>query len=277
MDAGVARAKNEDSAKPVTDREIASNDFTAAGDRKVLSIGGVDVAFRWCPPGSFMMGSASNENGNETQHVVTLTMGFWIGETEVTQELWQKVMGYNPSYHTKEGPYPVENVSWNDCQKFVKKLNNRSDVMAIGARFELPTEAQWEYACRAGTSGRYAGTGRLDDLGWYNGNSRGTLHPVAQKKPNAWGLHDMHGNVWEWCSDWYGAYPSKAVTDPTGAASDDNRIQRGGCFWTSSQYCRSASRHGSPPVDSRAGEGFRLVVFLPPSTAKTTAASRSST
>ena len=232
-----------------------------AGERKTMKVGSVEVALRWCPPGSFTMGSPSSEkdsDSDETQHRVTLTQGFWMGETEVTQALWQEVTGRNPSSNGKGGGYPVENVSWNDCQEFLKTLNARPDVKAAGLRFALPTEAQWEYACRAGTTGAYAGTGRLDDMGWYSSNSGDTTHPVGQKKPNAWGLHDMLGNVYEWCADWYGAYPSGAATDQTGAASGDYRVLRGGSVWNSPRYCRSASRSWFIPDYRLRHFGFRL-------------------
>ena len=156
-----------------------------AGERKVVTVNGVEFAFRWCPAGTFTMGAPTSEEGlyNETQHEVTLTKGFWMLETEVTQKQWKAVMGTNPSFF-KGDDLPVESVSWNDCQEFCEKTG-----------LQLPTEAQWEYACRAGTTDAYAGN--LDEMAWYYSNSGNKTHPVGTKKPNAWGLYDMHGNVWE--------------------------------------------------------------------------------
>ncbi len=216
---------------------------TKAGDREGVSIGGVELALRWCPAGTFTMGSPETEEGrcdDETQHHVTLTQGFWLGETEVTQGLWKEVMGENPSSFKSGDDYPVESVSWNDCQDFVKKLNAR--YAQAGMKWALPTEAQWEYACRAGATGAFGGTGDLDEMGWGDGNSGHKTHPVGKKKANAWGLCDMHGNVCECCSDWYDDYPSGAVTDPQGPASGSDRVLRGGSWDDDARHCRSASR-----------------------------------
>ena len=207
------------------------------------------------------MGSPTTENGrddDENQHRVTLTKGFWMGETEVTQGLWQEVMGGNPSYFKSGDGYPVENVSWNDCQEFLKKLNSR--YAQSGLRWALPTEAQWEYACRAGSTGVYGGNGRIDDMGWYDRNSGKKTHPVAQKTPNAWGIYDMHGNVWEWCADRYGSYPSGSVTDPSGAASGSFLVFRGGSWLNSARGCRSAHRSGIDPGTRFSGLGLRVVL-----------------
>ena len=194
-----------------------------AGDRTVATINGIEYAFRWCPPGRFKMGSPSSEEGrrdNERQHTVILSKGFWLLETPVTEEMWKSVMKDNSG--SNNGPkYPVENVSWLDCQVFLKKLN---EFAPAGRRYTLPTESQWEYACRAGTTGPYAGTGNLDEMGWYGfkdydnsipGNCE-KIQPVGLKKPNAWGLLDMHGNVEEWCCDIFDDYPRGTVTDPQG-------------------------------------------------------------
>ena len=235
-----------------------------SGERKVVRVGSQKIALRWCPPGTFTMGSPASEKGryyDETQHRVTLTRGFWMGETEVTQGLWKEVMRSNPSYNKSGDDYPVEQVSWNDCQEFIEKLNARSDVKPTGLRFGLPTEAQWEHACRAGTTGTYGGTGRLDDMGWYDGNSGGKTHPVGQKEPNAWNLRDMHGNVYEWCADWYGNYPTAVVTDHTGPASGDSRVLRGGGYWRTPQDCRSARRDRFVPGARFRNYGLRLLAF----------------
>ncbi|MBE6426739.1 MAG: hypothetical protein E7029_12310, partial [Planctomycetaceae bacterium] len=229
-----------------------------AGMRFVLECDGIEYAFRWCPPGTFLMGSPSSEprrEDDETQHRVTLTRGFWMLETEVTQAMWKSVMGTDPS-HVKGSQNPVECVSWDDCQEFCGKLSSKLELTV-----SLPTEAQWEYACRAGTTGAYAGD--LDEMGWYWDNSGSKTHPVGEKKPNAWGLYDMHGNVWEWCQDWYGSYSTSPTSDPTGPSSGSFRVGRGGGWGSLAQFCRSALRYGSAP-DSRYGSlGFRPVLASP--------------
>jgi formylglycine-generating enzyme required for sulfatase activity len=188
-----------------------------AGERMVLTIKDVEYAFRWCPAGTFMMGSPQDESGrgiDETLHQVVLSCGFWLLETEVTQMMWANVMGNNPSQF-KGMKQPVERVSWNDCQEYIKKLNDLR-VAPKGYRFSLPTEAQWEYACRAGTTTAYHFGNTFDGN---KANNGGSTKDVGSYPANAWGLHDMHGNVLEWCLDWYGDYPSGSVTDPTGAVS----------------------------------------------------------
>ncbi len=206
------------------------------GERLVKTINGVQFAFRWCPPGSFIMGSPENETGHlphENQHKVTLTKGFWLMETEVTQAQWKAVMGDNPSVF-KGDNLPVEYVNWTDCQAFCQKSTS------LGLPLKLPTEAQWEYACRAGTTGAFAGD--LDAIAWYLSNSYAQTHPVATKKPNAWGLYDMHGNVWEWCADWVAEYPNGAVIDPAGPSQGTVRVGRGGGWFSIDLLCRSATR-----------------------------------
>jgi formylglycine-generating enzyme required for sulfatase activity len=235
------------------------------GDRKTLTLpGGETMTMIYVAPGSFMMGSPRSEEGHdddETQHHVTLTKGYWLGETEVTQAQWGSVMGNNPSYF-KGMSRPVERVSWEDCQAFIANVN-REVRRQFGGDARLPTEAEWEYACRAGSIGNYAGTGELNDMGWYCDNSEAKTHKVKGKKANAWGFYDMHGNVWEWCQDWYGTYPSGAVTDPTGSASGDGWVLRGGS-WYSAGDCRSANRSGDRPGSRNGSYGFRLCCFVGP-------------
>ena len=196
-------------------------------------------------PGTFTMGNDTNGKSDERPTMqVTITQAYWLGATEVTQTQWEAVMGKNPS-HSKGADRPVENMLWEDAMEFCRKLNERelaAGRVPEGYRYTLPTEAQWEYACRAGTRSDYAGN--IDEMGWHAANSGGETKPVAAKRPNAWGFYDMHGNVWEWCSDWYGFYPGGKATDPVGVAASSNRVNRGGCFWDHAFVCRSSYRNG---------------------------------
>jgi len=214
------------------------------------------MTFVQIPAGTFMMGSPSSEPNrasDETQHRVTLTKPFYMQTTEVTQGQWKAVMGNNPSHFNSCGDScPVEQVSWNDCQEFIRKLNQREGNGA----YRLPTEAEWEYACRAGTTGPYYTD--LDRAGWYSGNSNNRTHPVAQKTPNAWGLYDMHGNVYEWCQDWFGDYPGGSVTDPKGSSSGGSRVIRGGSWRLYARNCRSAYRCYNTPDVRNNNNGFRV-------------------
>ncbi len=237
----------------------------AAGTQKSLNIKGATYNFRYCPAGTFTMGSPESEPDRlswEKQHEVKLTQGFWMLETEVTQALWESVTGKNPitTSYLKGPNKPVGNVSWEDCQEFIAKLNSLG-IAPAGLKFRLPTEAEWEYACRAGASGPYAGSS-LDSMGWYKDNSGYNNHEVGKKAPNAWGLYDMHGNVWEWCSDWFASatYDAASQTDPTGPASGSDRVLRGGSCYSSAKYCRSADRLNDDPTDRDNDRGFRLVL-----------------
>ena len=221
--------------------------------------GGVTMEFVLIKPGSFTMGSDRNQYDERPAHKVTLTKPYYIGKYEVTQEQWEKVMGENPS-HFKGAKHPVENVSWEDCQRFLAEVRKK-----IGRRFALPTEAQWEYACRAGTTTAYSSGDDNDVLSehaWHSGNSELTTHPVGQKKPNPWGLYDMHGNVFEWCADWYSdAYPDGEATDPRGEPTGTRRVIRGGAWLYVLDNQRSADRGFSPP-DYRVNEyGLRCVIL----------------
>jgi serine/threonine protein kinase len=208
-----------------------------------------EIEMIWINPGTFMMGSPKSEKGrsdDEPQHQVTLTQGYWLGKYEVTQGQWQAVMGSNPSSFKNAGANaPVESVSWEGAQAFCKKLTQRERAagrLPAGYEYSLPTEAQWEYACRARTTGAYAGNGNVGSMGWYSDNSGSSTHPVGQKQANAWGLYDMHGNVYEWCYDWFGDYPSDSVTDSGGATRGSFRVERGGSFYDDATRCRSAFR-----------------------------------
>ncbi|MES1166570.1 MAG: formylglycine-generating enzyme family protein [Pseudomonadota bacterium] len=213
--------------------------------------------------GSFMMGSPVSESGHradETAHPVTLTKPFWLGRTPVTQAQYEAVMGNNPA-RFKGADFPVETVSWEEAMTFCRKLTERERAagrLPEGFVYTLPTEAQREYACRAGTGGRYAG--ELEAIAWYSGNSDEQAHAVAQKQPNAWGLFDMQGNVWEWCLDWYGDYREGKAIDPTGPAKGDGRVYRGGAWFHSGDLCRSAYRYKLAPTERGSLLGFRVAL-----------------
>ena len=224
------------------------------------------MEFVGIPPGEFFMGSTNQHAIYREQPVtqVRISKGFWLGKYEVTQDQWQAVMGNNPSYYAGCDNCPVEQVSWEDVQVFIGRLNAR----AGGGRYRLPTEAEWEYAARAETtSDTYAGDitqprGNdpvVNGIAWYDQNSGRRTHPVGGKAPNAWGLHDMLGNVWEWVGDWYGDYPGGAVTDPVGPGSGRIRVSRGGGWMLNARVCRSAYRQLDLPYSRLDWLGFRLL------------------
>jgi formylglycine-generating enzyme required for sulfatase activity len=232
------------------------------GPTKELAVdlgGGVKMEMVLVPAGSFMMGS-DERTCDKPVHKATITKPFYLGKYEVTQEQWEAVMGSNPSGF--KGPKnPVETVSWDDCQVFLVKLNAKTGGQ--GGKFVLPTEAQWEYACRAGSTTQYCfgdDEARLRDHAWYRANSESKTHPVGKKKPNAWGLYDMHGNVWEWCQDWYGAYGAEAVTDPSGPATGSTRVFRGGNWFYPAKLCRSAPRYFYEPGRRSHALGLRVAL-----------------
>jgi formylglycine-generating enzyme required for sulfatase activity len=244
-------------------------------------------------PGRFRMGSPTNEvdRGADEgpQIVVTISRGFWMGKHEVTQKEYQTVTGGNPSWFNGDrtslgyGDYgvdlsrPVEWVSWEDATNYCAQLTERARTagrIPTNCVYRLPTEAEWEYACRAWTSTRFSygddpghttetaetvGYTNLTNYAWYSENSGGTTHPVGQKLANPWGLHDMHGNVWEWCQDWLGAYPGRSAIDPQGPASGGDHVLRGGCANSMARLCRSADRCDSRP-DFGESFGFRVVL-----------------
>ena len=211
--------------------------------------------------GTFTMGATPEQgsdayNNEKPAHQVTLS-SFSIGKYEVTQEEWQAVMGSNPS-NFKSAKRPVEEVSWEDCQEFIRKLNQMT-----GKRFRLPTEAEWEFAARGGNSSngyKYAGSNSLGNVAWYTDNSGKETHPVGQKSPNELGLYDMSGNVWEWCQDWFGSYSSSSQTDPTGPSNGSYRVGRGGSWDYGAGYCRSSDRCGYAPSFSFSYLGLRLAL-----------------
>jgi len=211
------------------------------------------MEFIQIPSGSFQMGSNNGEKDEMPEHRVTVSRPFYLQATPVTQGQWRARMGDNLSQFKKGDDYPVEQVSWNDAQAFLQKLN----AMDPGKNYRLPTEAEWEYACRAGTVGeRY---GELDAIAWYEGNSGGQTHPAGEKQPNAWGLYDMLGNVWEWCSDWYGEnyYASSPATDPRGPMSGRSRVLRGGSWYDIDSGTRGAKRSRDLPDSRDYNLGFR--------------------
>ena len=225
-------------------------------------------AFVFIAPGAFQMGSPEYETGrssDETMHEVTLTKGFYMQKTPVTQGQWKAVMGNNPASCPDGGDdCPVESISWDECREFIKRLNAGETAL-----YRLPTEAEWEYACRSESATPFV-NGEISELycghdpllcevGWYCGNSGRTIQPVAGKNPNAWGLYDLHGNVSEWCLDWYGEYGSDPQTDPLGPKSGPGRVIRGGSWFSNAKNCRSAARFHWPPNSRSDTIGFRLV------------------
>lgn len=236
--------------------KILPDDFT-------IWVNGVAFDMVYVEGGTFTMGATSEqgseaENDEKPAHRVTVS-DFYIGKYEVTQAQWKAVMGSNPS-NWKGNDLPVEQVSWNDIQEFLRKLN----AQTTGYRFRLPTEAEWEYAARGGNKSRgykYSGGNDIGSVAWYYGNSGSKTHPVEQKTPNELGLYDMSGNVWEWCQDWYGPYDSSSQTDPTGPSTGSYRVLRGGSWDIYARDCRVAIRAGYSPVSRINDCGLRLVVF----------------
>jgi sulfatase modifying factor 1 len=228
---------------------------------------GVMTRLRWIPPGKFLMGSPEGEpgrwSGEGPQHLVTLSKGYWLADAPCTQAEWQAVMETSPS--SFKGPnLPVETVSWDDCQAFCARMRERNP----GLQARLPSEAEWEYACRAETTSAFNDGSActkpegkdpaLLKLGWFDKNSEEKTHQVRSLDPNQWGLYDMHGNVWEWCSDWFGDYVADAQVDPIGADSGRGRVNRGGSWGSWAGNCRSALRGRGLPDDRNRYLGFRL-------------------
>jgi formylglycine-generating enzyme required for sulfatase activity len=216
--------------------------------------GGVKLDLVLIPAGSFTMG----DDSAKPAHKVTITKPFYLGKYEVTQEQWEALMGSNPS-NFKSPKNPVEMVSWDDCQQFLVKLNAKSGGQ--GSKFVLPTEAQWEYACRAGSTGEFCfgdDEKQLGEYAWYEVNSEYETHPVGEKKPNTFGLHDMHGNVLEWCQDWWGEYGVEAADDPSGPTKGSGRVLRGGSWDVDGWLCQSAARGGDEPGGRFIDLGLRV-------------------
>jgi len=229
------------------------------------------MKFAWIPPGTFLMGSPANEperSDDETQHGVTLTKGFHLGVHQVTQAQWQAVMGANPSNFKGENNLPVEQVSWDDCVAFCEALGKKD-----GRTYRLPTEAEWEYACRAGTTTPFhfgdtisVNQSNYDGNYTYSNGKKGVyrqkMTPVGSFPANAWGLFDMHGNVWEWCADWFGPYPEGELKDPQGFIGGEARVLRGGSWSFNPRFCRSACRYWRAPGSRDYDLGCRVALCL---------------
>ena len=247
-------------------RALVADSVPPVGPFYTNSLG---MKLAWIPPGTFLMGKPPNEagQGGKPQHQVTLTKGFWMGIHQVTQAQWQVVMGTTPSRY--EGDFaPVEQISWDDAVAFCKAVSRRDSKA-----YRLPTEAEWEYACRAGTTTPFHfGSTISTDLANYDGKAvygngkkgvyRRKPTPVGKFPPNAWGLCDMHGNVWEWCADWYGEYADSHLTDPKGPKKGAVRVMRGGGWCHNAGVCRSASRRAASPGDSNTTLGLRACFRL---------------
>ena len=249
----VASSSNNSSASP----SVASGSNTISIPVK----DGISIEMVKVEAGTFMMGATSEMKplykDELPVHQVTLTNDYYMGKYEVTQALWQVVMESNPSYFKGEN-LPVEEVSWDDCQKFISKLNSMT-----GRKFRLPTEAEWEYAARGGKKSKgyqYSGSNNLSDVAWNDENSGGKTHPVGTKQANELGIFDMTGNVWEWCQDWKGFYSSVSQANPTGADSGLDRICRGGCFNDFKGFSRSSFRDGCVPGGFKDSLGLRLAL-----------------
>lgn len=259
------RDKGWDDATSVR-QAVEAATFTPGSGHTTKLADDVVMDFAWIPPGRFTMGSPPAEPGrsyNEgPQMSVTISQGFWLGKTPVTQAQYRALIGNSPHYYKEAGPNsPVSHLEWADAREYCRQLTIRereAGSLPAGYIYCLPTEAEWEYACRAGTTGpRYAE--KLGDIAWYSDNNRsGVVQPVAEKQPNAWGLHDMFGGGWEWCADWYGPYPGLPVTDPLGPDSGKGHICRGTYPYDDPANCRAAKRNWS--AHSYAYTGFRVAL-----------------
>lgn len=258
-----AGASNEVSA------EVAWKDPKALtpGAAVSVTLDGRRWTVRWVPAGRFLMGSPldePNRDKDEVQHEVVFSRGFFMAETECTQMQWQAIITNKPN-HGKFPNHPVNQVQWREAQDYCRRLTQTHRAQKLipeGWEWDLPTEAQWEYACRAGTTGPFAGD--LAEMAWIESNSEGKAHAVKTRKPNAWGLHDLHGNVWEWCRDWYGDYPTHSVEDPTGPSAGTFRCYRGGSRIYGPRRARSAIRGAMSPEMKGDYLGFRPVLLPRP-------------
>ena len=295
---------------PSAAQTVAQAGETTARQAGDVTVSPAGIATAWIPAGTFTMGSPDDEIGRWVgegpQRQVTISEGFWMGVYPVTQEQWERVMGWNPSHFSNnpaagetQGRRPVETVSWYDAILFANRLSileglnpaysiggstnpddwgqvldsmslsaiwDAAELVAGSNGWRLPTEAQWEYAARAGTTTAFnngaedwKNQSEIEGIGWFNFNSGGMTREVGLKQPNPWGLHDIHGNVWEWVWDWFGTYPAQAQTDPSGASSGSDRVDRGGSWSDSAKHARSAVRSGGNPFLQWSNLGVRLV------------------
>jgi formylglycine-generating enzyme required for sulfatase activity len=220
------------------------------------------MQFALIPPGEFQMGSTSWNNDERPVHTVRISKPFYLGIYEVTKGQWEAVMGNNPSRFKGDVNRPVESVSWEEVQQFIDKLNAREG----GTQYRLPTAAEWEYGARAGSKTAYSfgdDSGQLSKYAWFADNDGNTTHPVGQLQPNAWGLYDMHGNVWEWVQDLFGQYTAEPAIDLQGPAAGLARVSRGGSWGFGAEYCRSAYRNYDAPGYRLGYLGFRLLGTAP--------------
>ena len=258
--ADVSTTASTVSVSPVQVPAVPSN--TISDDVITIPVkDGICIEMVKVEAGTFMMGATSEMKNpyddEKPVHQVTLTNDYYMGKYEVTQALWQVVMGKNPSYF-KGDNLPVNYVRWKDCQRFISKLNSMT-----GRKFRLPTEAEWEYAARGGKKSRgyqYSGSSNISDVAWYDGNSGDKTHPVGTKQANELGIYDMTGNVLEWCQDWYGSYYSSSQTNPTGATSGSRHVNRGGSWHSNVRHSSSSCRYGVIYVDRDLDLGFRLAL-----------------
>ena len=272
-DLGGGRRSSPAKPKGPSRRPQASGDPPIPG--KLFIVPSCGVKLNWVAPGRFRMGSPAGEAGRSDdegpQTDVTFSSGFWLGMFPVTQEEWKAVAepasGLNPEPGFFRGTrLPVEQVSWDDCQAWIQELNaveSAGNRLPPGFQYRLPTEAEWEFCCRAGSSTRFQGgepDGALDEYAWHSGNSGGRTHPVGEKKANAWGFYDLHGNVWEWCEDRYGPLAGGKVTDPRGPMHGLKRVHRGGSWGMAPARCRCAYRVWNKPGYRDYTLGFRIAL-----------------
>ena len=255
--APVAPHSEQEKSAALIDLTAVVQSAAAGKSLDVALPNGTLMRFVGCPAGDFQMGSPPAEKGradDEKQVHVQISKSFWLARTEVTQGPWRAVMGKNTSHYFGSDELPVAQVNWAEAQSFIMQLNQTSRLPA-GWKFALPSEAQWEYACRAGTTGPFAGSS-LAAIAWYNRNSGGAAHEVAAKQPNSWGLYDMYGNVSEWCADWHHD-PLAGGVDPAGAATGSDRVARGGAWDSDTADCRAANRGYLGPESRSRNVGFR--------------------
>ena len=254
--------KEEKKPEPTPQADATASVIEGVGEK--LNVGGIEFLMILVENGTFTMGAHKNQMQNlspqeRPAHQVTLTKDFYIGETEVTQDLWNEIMGYNPSYDTGGKKLPVERVSWDDCQEFCKALSERT-----GRTFRLPTSAEWEFAARGGNKSQgyiYSGSNKANEVGWTEENADGSIHTVKQKNPNELGLYDMTGNVWEFCQDDFASYRNEKKVDPVDESTDGQKVIRGGSVgYNSRMMARTSYRYYAETYDTNNTMGLRIVM-----------------